>query len=117
MFGRSGSNDRPMFPPTQTLNLDDSIRPSSDTVVLLPLVPVTPKIGAGHRSVNRQISLVMGTPAAAAAERQSSFGGTAGEATTRDARVNPLARHEEIAYDFLSSGGKRSRPFITLGDL
>jgi geranylgeranyl pyrophosphate synthase len=27
---------------------------------------------------------------------------------------DPLARHERIAYDFLSAGGKRSRPFITL---
>lgn len=29
---------------------------------------------------------------------------------TRD----PLARHEEISYDWLMQGGKRSRPFITL---
>jgi geranylgeranyl pyrophosphate synthase len=27
---------------------------------------------------------------------------------------DPLVRHEAIAYDFLSRGGKRSRPFITL---
>src|SRR5262249_47047259 len=27
---------------------------------------------------------------------------------------DPLLRHEGIAYDFLSRGGKRSRPFITL---
>ena len=30
------------------------------------------------------------------------------------ANVNPLARHETIAYDWLAQGGKRSRPFITL---
>lgn len=28
--------------------------------------------------------------------------------------LDPLQRHEQIAYDFLSRGGKRSRPFITL---
>ena len=28
--------------------------------------------------------------------------------------ADPLRKHEEIAYDFLSRGGKRSRPFITL---
>ncbi|HUR53928.1 MAG TPA: polyprenyl synthetase family protein, partial [Gemmataceae bacterium] len=28
--------------------------------------------------------------------------------------ADPLIRHEQIAYDFLSRGGKRSRPFITL---
>ena len=27
---------------------------------------------------------------------------------------DPLAQHEQIAYDFLSKGGKRSRPLITL---
>src|SRR4029079_12732030 len=27
---------------------------------------------------------------------------------------NPLAKHEQIAYDWLAQGGKRSRPFITL---
>jgi len=27
---------------------------------------------------------------------------------------DPLAQHEEIAYDFLAKGGKRSRPLITL---
>jgi geranylgeranyl diphosphate synthase, type II len=28
--------------------------------------------------------------------------------------LDPLQKHEAIAYDFLSRGGKRSRPFITL---
>ncbi len=28
--------------------------------------------------------------------------------------TDPLHKHEQIAYDFLSRGGKRSRPFITL---
>ncbi len=28
--------------------------------------------------------------------------------------TDPLAAHENIAYDFLGNGGKRSRPFITL---
>lgn len=28
--------------------------------------------------------------------------------------ADPLRKHEDIAYDFLSRGGKRSRPFITL---
>lgn len=28
--------------------------------------------------------------------------------------TDPLQKHEQIAYDFLSRGGKRSRPFITL---
>ncbi len=28
--------------------------------------------------------------------------------------TDPLRKHEQIAYDFLSRGGKRSRPFITL---
>jgi geranylgeranyl diphosphate synthase type II len=31
--------------------------------------------------------------------------------------VDPLVRHEQIAYDFLARGGKRSRPFITLAAL
>lgn len=40
--------------------------------------------------------------------RQSSPDVAAGFAT------DPLQKHEQIAYDFLSRGGKRSRPFITL---
>src|SRR5207248_8063154 len=28
--------------------------------------------------------------------------------------ADPLAQHENIAYDWLAQGGKRSRPFITL---
>ncbi len=32
----------------------------------------------------------------------------------RAAAVGPLAQHENIAYDWLAQGGKRSRPFITL---
>lgn len=28
--------------------------------------------------------------------------------------ADPLQKHEQVAYDFLSRGGKRSRPFITL---
>jgi len=39
-------------------------------------------------------------------------GGNSG--LTSVARQDPLQRHEAIAYDFLSRGGKRSRPFITL---
>jgi geranylgeranyl pyrophosphate synthase len=30
------------------------------------------------------------------------------------ARVDPLTMHENIAYEWLGSGGKRSRPFVTL---
>lgn len=30
------------------------------------------------------------------------------------ARLDPLAKHENIAYDWMAQGGKRSRPFITL---
>ncbi|MDB5311486.1 MAG: sdsA [Gemmataceae bacterium] len=38
-----------------------------------------------------------------------------GEVATKPASAtDPLVRHEAIAYDFLSRGGKRSRPFITL---
>jgi geranylgeranyl pyrophosphate synthase len=33
---------------------------------------------------------------------------------TNAAPEDPLRKHEAIAYDFLSRGGKRSRPFITL---
>lgn len=33
---------------------------------------------------------------------------------TAAAKTDPLAQHEEIAYDFLARGGKRARPFITL---
>ena len=33
---------------------------------------------------------------------------------TSQAPTDPLAVHETIAYDWLASGGKRSRPFITL---
>jgi geranylgeranyl pyrophosphate synthase len=40
--------------------------------------------------------------------RQSPAVATAGLAT------DPLRKHEQIAYDFLARGGKRSRPFITL---
>lgn len=32
----------------------------------------------------------------------------------KSAPDDPLVKHESIAYDFLSHGGKRSRPFITL---
>jgi geranylgeranyl diphosphate synthase type II len=35
-------------------------------------------------------------------------------ARTTSAESDPLRKHEHIAYDFLSRGGKRSRPFITL---
>ena len=35
----------------------------SDVVVVLPLLPVMPIMGAGQRWTNRQISDVMGTPA------------------------------------------------------
>src|SRR3954471_20958849 len=35
-------------------------------------------------------------------------------ARTSSPEADPLRRHEAIAYDFLSRGGKRSRPFITL---
>jgi geranylgeranyl pyrophosphate synthase len=35
-------------------------------------------------------------------------------ATGSTLNVDPLAQHENIAYDFLSRGGKRSRPLITL---
>jgi geranylgeranyl diphosphate synthase, type II len=38
--------------------------------------------------------------------------GSAG--TSPAARTDPLAIHENIAYEWLGSGGKRSRPFITL---
>ncbi len=31
-----------------------------------------------------------------------------------DKSVDPLTQHENIAYDWLAQGGKRSRPFITL---
>jgi geranylgeranyl pyrophosphate synthase len=34
--------------------------------------------------------------------------------TNSAARLDPLAVHEGIAYDWLGQGGKRSRPFITL---
>ncbi len=51
-------------------------------VVDLPLVPVTPMILAGQRSMNRRISVVMGLPAARAAWMYGLFGGIAGDATT-----------------------------------
>jgi geranylgeranyl diphosphate synthase type II len=35
-------------------------------------------------------------------------------ARTASAETDPLRKHENIAYDFLARGGKRSRPFITL---
>jgi geranylgeranyl pyrophosphate synthase len=35
-------------------------------------------------------------------------------ANAKPQAADPLAVHEEIAYDWLSQGGKRSRPFITL---
>ena len=34
--------------------------------------------------------------------------------TNTSGKIDPLLAHEQIAYDFLSRGGKRSRPFITL---
>lgn len=34
--------------------------------------------------------------------------------TGKAAAIDPLAAHENIAYDWLAQGGKRSRPFITL---
>lgn len=37
-----------------------------------------------------------------------------GEANGNGKAVDPLAAHENIAYDWLAQGGKRSRPFITL---
>lgn len=33
---------------------------------------------------------------------------------TPPVRLDPLAQHEAIAYDWMGQGGKRSRPFITL---
>lgn len=33
---------------------------------------------------------------------------------TANPQFDPLTKHEQIAYDWLSQGGKRSRPFITL---
>ena len=48
-----------------------------------------------------------GTEPAGAAAR----GGKAG---TNGKPADPLALHENIAYDWLAQGGKRSRPFITL---
>lgn len=35
-------------------------------------------------------------------------------AATGDFAADPLQKNEQIAYDFLARGGKRSRPFITL---
>ena len=35
-------------------------------------------------------------------------------APTKPTTMNPIAATEAIAYDFLSKGGKHSRPFITL---
>jgi geranylgeranyl pyrophosphate synthase len=40
--------------------------------------------------------------------------GESNRGLTPPARQDPLVQHEGIAYDFLSRGGKRSRPFITL---
>jgi geranylgeranyl diphosphate synthase type II len=39
---------------------------------------------------------------------------TAETAGAHDQVVDPLAMHEQIAYDWLAQGGKRSRPFITI---
>jgi geranylgeranyl pyrophosphate synthase len=38
----------------------------------------------------------------------------AAAANGNGARVDPLTVHENVAYDWLAQGGKRSRPFITL---
>ena len=56
-----------MFPPTQVLTTGASILPSMAVVVDFPLVPVTPMILAGHRSMNRRISVVTIFPADRAA--------------------------------------------------
>jgi geranylgeranyl pyrophosphate synthase len=37
-----------------------------------------------------------------------------GSSAKPQASTDPLAQHENIAYDWLAQGGKRSRPFITL---
>ena len=52
-----------MFPPIQVLIVVASILPSMAVVVDFPLVPVTPMISAGQRSMKRRISVVTGLPA------------------------------------------------------
>jgi hypothetical protein len=52
-----------MFPPTQVRKpLAFSIWPTRLTVVVLPLEPVMPTMGAWHSSVNSLVSLLMGMP-------------------------------------------------------
>ncbi|MGL4421750.1 MAG: polyprenyl synthetase family protein, partial [Gemmataceae bacterium] len=46
--------------------------------------------------------------------RLSELAPRARKSTNPETDTDPLVKHEAIAYDFLSRGGKRSRPFITL---
>ena len=82
----SSSNDPPILPPIRVrLSFWLSISPMSDVVVVLPLLPVMPIMGAGQRSTNRQISEVMGTPADSAIFKYRDDRGTAGLATIKSA--------------------------------
>src|SRR4051812_18678093 len=48
------------------------------------------------------------------APRTRTVVGGKGNGPANGAGADPLALHEDIAYDWLAQGGKRSRPFITL---
>jgi geranylgeranyl pyrophosphate synthase len=48
------------------------------------------------------------------APRSRGQAGQNGTASSSPFAADPLSQHETIAYDWLSQGGKRSRPFITL---
>ena len=80
------SNEPPILPPIRVrLSFRLSISPMSEVVVVLPLLPVMPIMGAGQRWTNRQISDVMGTPADSAIFKYGDDRGTAGLATIKSA--------------------------------
>ena len=69
----------PMFPPTRTGREPwRSTSPVSAVVVVLPLVPVMPTIGAGHSWKKRSISLETRSPWVRAASSSGSSQGTPG---------------------------------------
>jgi geranylgeranyl pyrophosphate synthase len=82
-----------------------------------PAPPVTTKtfvhlMRAAHQ-ICEEPELSRLAPRARAGANGAAMNGTTG-GLTPPARQDPLTVHENIAYDWMGQGGKRSRPFITL---
>ena len=87
MRGSVSSAERRRLPATTSGQpCSRTMAASSNVVVVLPLVPVTPMIfRLGHSAKKSVISMTTGTPAAAATCKYGEWRGTAGLRTTRSA--------------------------------